>query len=454
MRITKKAFILAIALLVATAIAIAADTDWPTFQHDQRHTSISSDDSISVPMSLAWTYKTTGPIRVQPVVSDGVVYFGTCGQTFHAIDARTGEPKWMFFTDGEVMSTAAVADGSVYFGCDDGFVYALDAETGKLRWKSPVVNSPPPPVPLTRYLKAEQVLAPPWPQDSPIAMSGVAKPTGQVVRSPVLVAKGMVFIGTGLAGSWGHLHGFDAKTGRLCWSRPSSVQGTYRVFGGVQNGPVLYRGILFWPEYLIEALDPYSGRSVPGWPEPELYQVGGKTFSFSTQMAVGEDGLAVAFMYASHYPHSGHPAWWRAIDLYDNSVRFTRQMGGTRPQLEQAPIIYNGKVFTVEMEAKVAAHPAIRCSDIDTGEKVAGFNEPQSQALNGAMAMANGILFAVSQDGQIFALDARSKGPVLSKLWTYQLPARVRASAAIADGMYFIGAEDGRLYAFIAEDAQ
>ncbi len=454
MRITNTTLAVAITLLAATAASIAGDTDWPTFQRDQRHTGISGDESVSVPMKLAWTAPTTGPIRVQPVVSDGVVYFGTCGQTFHAVDARTGEQKWVFFTDGEVRSTASVAEGKVYFGCDDGYVYSLDAETGELIWKSPVVNTPPPPVPLTRYLNAEQVLAPPWPEDGPITMSGVAKRTGQVVRAPLLVAEGMVFVGTGLAGSWGHLHGFDAKTGRLCWTKPSSVQGTYRVFGGVQNGPVLYRGILFWPEYLIEALDPYSGRSVPGWPEPLLYQVGGKTFSFSTQMAVGEDGVAAAFVYASHYPHSGHPAWWRAIDLYDNSVRFTKQMGGTRPQLEQAPIIYDGKVFTVELNSKVAAHSAISCTDIDTGLKVSEFQYPQGAALNGTLAMANGILFAVSRDGQIFALDARSEGPMLPMIWTYQLPAKVQASAAVADGMYFIGSEDGRMYAFIKEDAR
>ncbi len=448
-----------LAVLLAAAVlavpALAAADDWPMFQHDERHTGVSQDSKISVPMGQAWTFATNGPIRVQPVVKDGVVYFGSCDQKFYAVSAATGELRWRYFTDGEVMSTAAVGDdGAVYFGCDDGYVYALDAKSGELKWKSPVRRTPPPPVPASRYIKSEQPLIPPWSADGPMAIAGFAKLTHQVVRSPVLVAGGMVFVGTGLPGSWGHLHGFDAKTGRLCWTRPSSVQGTYRVFGGVENGPVMYRGTLFWPEYLIEALDPYSGRAVPGWPEPLLYRVGSGAFSFSSQIAVSPEGLAVAFVYARHYPHSGHPAKWQVVDLFDNSIRFAERMGGTRPQLEQSPIVNGSKIYFVLMEAKTKSHPALACYDLLTGKWLAGFDQPDGRPFNGCLALAGETLFGVTQDGIIYAFKVGAAGGELEKIWTHDLKTAVFASGAIAGGTYFIGAEDGKLYALLKESGK
>jgi len=56
--------------------------------------------------ALAWKHKTDGPIAASPKVQNGVVYLGTLGKTFYALDAASGEPKWTFAAQGRIFSTA------------------------------------------------------------------------------------------------------------------------------------------------------------------------------------------------------------------------------------------------------------------------------------------------------------------------------------------------------------
>jgi polyvinyl alcohol dehydrogenase (cytochrome) len=48
--------------------------------------------------------------------ANGVVYAGSSGGNFYAMDARTGEIKWTFPSGGAVWSGAAIVDGTVYWG--------------------------------------------------------------------------------------------------------------------------------------------------------------------------------------------------------------------------------------------------------------------------------------------------------------------------------------------------
>jgi polyvinyl alcohol dehydrogenase (cytochrome) len=48
--------------------------------------------------------------------ANGVVYAGSSGGNFYAMDARTGQIKWTFPSGGAVWSGAAIVDGTVYWG--------------------------------------------------------------------------------------------------------------------------------------------------------------------------------------------------------------------------------------------------------------------------------------------------------------------------------------------------
>lgn len=96
-----------------------------------------------------------------PVVADGTVYVGTNGDgplfvsgpddeaefeacAFLALDANTGEIQWQYRDFGpkeNIDSSPAVADGRVYFGGESA-VYALDAETGDAVWTRSIPTHP------------------------------------------------------------------------------------------------------------------------------------------------------------------------------------------------------------------------------------------------------------------------------------------------------------------------
>jgi eukaryotic-like serine/threonine-protein kinase len=106
-----------------------------------------------------WKTKTRGPVSATPAIANGMVYVGSYDGNFYALDAGTGELKWKFATEGErrfeakglhgmqpknqtiadpfdiFLSSPVVTNGLVYFGSGDGHVYSLDANSGKLNWK-------------------------------------------------------------------------------------------------------------------------------------------------------------------------------------------------------------------------------------------------------------------------------------------------------------------------------
>lgn len=92
--------------------------------------------------ALKWKFTTGNVVHASPAVSNGVVYVGSWDRNMYALDARTGKELWRFQTGNDttiynqigIASSAAIADGIVYFGCRDGHFYAIDAKTGKQRW--------------------------------------------------------------------------------------------------------------------------------------------------------------------------------------------------------------------------------------------------------------------------------------------------------------------------------
>ncbi|HJT54895.1 MAG TPA: PQQ-binding-like beta-propeller repeat protein, partial [Ktedonobacteraceae bacterium] len=58
--------------------------------------------------------------------------------------------------------------------------------------------------------------------------------------------------------------------------------------------------------------------------------------------------------------------------------------------------------------------------------------------------VANGVVYVGSDDGRLYALDA-STG---NMLWNTMLGNAATSSVAIANGVVYIGSDDGKLYAF------
>lgn len=134
----------------------------------------------------------------QPMIKDGVMYVTASYSRVFAVDTKTGEELWEYnarLPDGimpccDVINRGvALYDNLVIFGTLDAKLVALDAKTGKVKWKK----------------KVEDYKA------------------GYSITAAPIVVKGKVITGVsgGEFGVVGKVEAYDAKTGKLAWSRPT-----------------------------------------------------------------------------------------------------------------------------------------------------------------------------------------------------------------------------------------
>jgi polyvinyl alcohol dehydrogenase (cytochrome) len=123
---------------------------WPVFGRDVQGSHYNPDEKILTPQNVArlkprWIFETTpqgGDVSSQPIVVNGVVYFGSWDGQEYAVDVKTGKQLWAYDCGQSTRSAAAYADGTLYFGDIAGFLHALDARTGALKWKKRVDAHP------------------------------------------------------------------------------------------------------------------------------------------------------------------------------------------------------------------------------------------------------------------------------------------------------------------------
>jgi outer membrane protein assembly factor BamB len=97
---------------------------------------------------LVWKKLLDGPIVASPALSPDktVLYLGTFGSSFYAIDTQNGDVLWQVKAREHVYSSAAVGlDGRIYVGSADGSLYAYSPQ-GERLWSydtgDPIRSSP------------------------------------------------------------------------------------------------------------------------------------------------------------------------------------------------------------------------------------------------------------------------------------------------------------------------
>ena len=170
--------------------------DWPMLGGGPQHLGRATG-TLADKLALAWTFKTSGPVKSSPAVVAGRVFVGSSDANLYALDLETGHRLWSYKAADAVDAPVCVEGGTVFAGSSDGFLYALDANDGALRW---------------RYQTGGQI-------------AGGAN----CVRSPK---------GNGLwivVGSYdGSLHCVDAQTGQRVW--------TYKTDNYVNGSPAVADG--------------------------------------------------------------------------------------------------------------------------------------------------------------------------------------------------------------------
>ena len=283
-----------------------------------------------------WKFETQSRVTSSPAVANGVVYFGSMDADFYAVDAASGKLKWKFTTAGEhrftathlhgampiaeampdpfdfFLSSPVVSGGVVYFGSGDGNIYALDAASGALKWKfhtGDVVHSSP-------AVDSDTVFAGSW--DSYLyaldASTGKEKwrfKTGEDpkihnqvgIQSSPAVANGVVYFGCRDS----NLYAVDEITGKQKWA--FSNKGSW-----VIGSPAVHDGKVYFAtsdSALFHALDAVTGAPIFSltftWPMFSSPAISGNTLYLGS-----------------------HEGKLTAIDLTTHKVAWTFQTDGSK----------------------------------------------------------------------------------------------------------------------------
>lgn len=145
--------------------ALAATGDWTTYLNGNARTGFNAAETTITPttapnLKLHWTHVAPGgSIFSQPVVSNGIAYWGSLDGFEHATNIATNAKVWatnLGTTTGScggtngVVSTATIATVSVggtsttvdFVSGGDASFYALNAATGAIIWRTNLGSSP------------------------------------------------------------------------------------------------------------------------------------------------------------------------------------------------------------------------------------------------------------------------------------------------------------------------
>ena len=161
MRIVGIVGVLALLLIAADITkqtTYATSGDWPTYMGDNSRSGFNAAETIinaasAHNLKLHWKLKAGGKVTTQPVVANGLVYWGSWDGFEHATNPATGKDVWAVNlgqsspvcspkTHNGVLSSAAFATltiggvktAAIFVGGGDANLYALNANTGAAIW--------------------------------------------------------------------------------------------------------------------------------------------------------------------------------------------------------------------------------------------------------------------------------------------------------------------------------
>jgi polyvinyl alcohol dehydrogenase (cytochrome) len=117
----------------------SAGGDWAMYNHDPLGSRDNTAEHTLSPanvgqMGLAWSYPTAAPVSGTPAVVDGTVYAGDLAGNFYAVDADNGTLVWQAHVAAAVSDSPLVTGHTVIFGDLAGNIYGLDTRTGATKW--------------------------------------------------------------------------------------------------------------------------------------------------------------------------------------------------------------------------------------------------------------------------------------------------------------------------------
>ncbi len=346
-------------------------------------------------------------IAATPAVGLGRVYVNTL-DGFYALDERTGTVSWENLAV-KGLSSPSLVDGTVLVGASDGKIHALGAADGHERWNTTLVEHPGFSG-ITSSPKVAYDLAYVGTFNESGGAGGVAAlwisngsvawrhETASVDFSSPAVVGGSLYIGlmgrynTTSQITWEPPYGvlaLDAATGDTQWFFPTNAS--------VAASPLVRGGSLFVPAkngYLY-ALDRASGNL--SW---SRYVRAG----VSSPALVGDSLVLGGGSF-------GEAGVLTAVDAASGAVRWSFATDGP---VQASPTVAGGTVYV----ASNTASGTIYAVDATTGALVWSRTPSPQQFIFGSPVVADGRLYAVSDNGHVYAFaDVPSTGTLAPSLF-------------------------------------
>ena len=433
--------------------------NWPTYLYNGNRTGYNGAEKIITSstarkLTRLWVRTTRRPISSQPILVNGLVYYGSWDGYERAVNAASGARRWAAFlgvnkgrrcaasTRVGVASTAAVgtikvhgtATRAVFVGGGDGNFYALNASTGRKIWKTRLGRPPgyflwSSPL-LYRGSIYEGVASF---ADCPLVRGGMVRmnaATGAVTSKFYTVPPGCRG-----ADVWGSPT-VDTATGDIYFATgnagPCKKRETHGVAVIRTNASLKLLGSWQVPAAKLPNHDSDFGST------PTLFSasIGGGVHRMMGLQ--NKNGIYYAF---KRYDISRGPLWQDRVARSGNCPQCGK--GGISPSA------YNGHLLLIGSEKTRIGHVicagSIRAVRPSTG-KVVWADCLRSGPVLGAVTAVPGLAF-VDAGNTVYAIST-NRGAIV---WSYKDKhggSRFWGAPAVSGGRVYVGNQDGRLYAF------
>lgn len=480
---------------------------WPVAGHDlgntrnqPAETAINNKNVSS--LAVKWVFTTAASVSATPTFAGGVVYFPDWAGNLYAVNASTGQQIWQttipsytgIANDKSRVSPAVYNNELIFgetldaYGLHDGArVMAVDMTSGKLLWVTQVDTHP------AAIITGSAVVS------NGVVYQGVSSAEHEYALDPQYAC--CTFRGSMVA--------LDAATGKILWK-------TYTIPDN-NGAPNQYSGAAIWQPPVIDPLHNalYVGTgnnyTVPSnvetcqqndpnatdCPSPDDHFDSALAMNLQTgailwsRRFMGYDAWNVACVQAGNPSACPNPPGWDydlggsggnlmgstvgfgeksgfywVVNTVDGSLVWGTQVGpggdlggvewgtATDGQRIYVPLTNNDHSNYVLANGQTITGSAWNALDPATGKILWQTPDPtQGQSFNfGAASVANGVVYVGAMDGHMYALDAAT-GKIL---WSYLSGGTVLGGPAIVNGVVYWGsgyarsggAGNNKLYAF------
>lgn len=352
--------------------------EWPQWQSDAPRPNFDMNND-AITVEEVWSINESSDMGAGMYLDNNLLFYNNTAGEIKAVNTENGITEWRYQTEGKIYSTPTLHEGIVWCASSDGYLYGLEHLTGKLFHKL-----------------------------------NVYKPA---VSSPVCIDDKVI-----LAGGDGYCRAWNIDSGDVIWE-----------FDGVKNfvvtRPLIKNNTLYFGSWgnQFYALDVDTGK--PKW----IWDNGQTNRMFSPAQVwpiATNDRIYIASpdRFMTVLDQQSGEVVWRYNDL-DNRVR------------ESIGISEDGaRVYAKTMDGQILAIDATKIDRqikwISTGEDMGYELAPT------AVVEKNGVVFAPTDKGLIYAYDANSG----AFLWKYRVSfGLINMILPTDNGELYVSAMDGKL---------